>query len=105
MHARSSSVPSPRCRASGTMCRHASNGTLGSSGAAEKVAADVGIDTVIAVVSGAEKPLAILGVLRAHVIDVLVVDEGNARAVLDFATESAGDRSTRERTPNIVAMS
>ena len=63
------------------------------------------IDTVIAVVSGAEKPLAILGVLRAHVIDVLVVDEANARAVLDVATEAAGDRSTRERTPNIVAMS
>ena len=63
------------------------------------------IDTVIAVVSGAEKPLAILGVLRAHVIDVLVVDEGNARAVLAFATGSAGDRSTRELTPDIVAMS
>ena len=44
------------------------------------------IDTVVAVVSGAEKPRAILGVLRAHVIDVLIVDESNARAVLDLAS-------------------
>jgi DNA-binding transcriptional regulator LsrR (DeoR family) len=42
------------------------------------------IDTVIAVASEAEKPLAILGVLRAGVIDVLIVDEGNARAVLEL---------------------
>ncbi len=47
------------------------------------------IDTVIAIVSEAEKPLAILGVLRAHVIDVLVLDERNARAVLDLASETA----------------
>jgi deoxyribonucleoside regulator len=43
------------------------------------------IDTVVAVASEAEKPLAILGVLRAGVIDVLIVDEGNARAVLELA--------------------
>ncbi len=49
------------------------------------------IETVIAVVSEAEKPAAILGVLRAGVIDVLVVDEGNARAVLGAAGE---DRAT-----------
>jgi DNA-binding transcriptional regulator LsrR (DeoR family) len=42
------------------------------------------IDTVVAVVSVAEKPLAILGVLRSGVIDVLIVDEGNARAVLEL---------------------
>jgi DNA-binding transcriptional regulator LsrR (DeoR family) len=42
------------------------------------------IDTVVAVASEAEKPLAILGVLRAGVIDVLIVDEGNARAVLEL---------------------
>jgi deoxyribonucleoside regulator len=42
------------------------------------------IDTVVAVVSEAEKPLAILGVLRSGVIDVLIVDEGNARAVLEL---------------------
>ena len=36
-----------------------------------------GIDTVIAVVSGEEKPLAILGVLRAGIVDVLIVDEAN----------------------------
>ena len=40
------------------------------------------IETVVAVVSEAEKPLAILGVLRAGVVDVLIVDEGNASAVL-----------------------
>jgi DNA-binding transcriptional regulator LsrR (DeoR family) len=43
------------------------------------------IETVVAVASEAEKPRAILGILRAGVIDVLIVDEGNARAVLDLA--------------------
>ena len=46
------------------------------------------IETVVAVVSEAEKPLAILGVLRAGVVDVLVVDEGNARAVLELARQA-----------------
>jgi len=45
------------------------------------------VETVVAVVSEAEKPLAILGVLRAGVVDVLVLDEGNAHAVLDMALE------------------
>ena len=44
-----------------------------------------GIDNVVAVVSGAEKPRAILGVLRAGIVDVLVVDETNARTVLGLA--------------------
>src|SRR5450759_2046857 len=48
------------------------------------------VEMVIAVVSEAEKPLAILGVLRAGVVDVLVVDEGNAHAVLDLASRAAG---------------
>jgi DNA-binding transcriptional regulator LsrR (DeoR family) len=43
------------------------------------------IETVVAVVSGREKPRAILGVLRAGIVDVLIVDEGNARKVLDLA--------------------
>jgi DNA-binding transcriptional regulator LsrR (DeoR family) len=43
------------------------------------------IETVVAVVSEPEKPRAILGVLRAGVVDVLIVDHGNARAVLDLA--------------------
>ena len=47
-------------------------------------------ETVIAVASEAEKPAAILGVLRARVIDVLIVDEGNAAAVLRLAQESRG---------------
>jgi DNA-binding transcriptional regulator LsrR (DeoR family) len=45
------------------------------------------IETVVAVVSEAEKPRAIYGVLRAGVVDVLVVDEGNARTVLDRARQ------------------
>ncbi len=40
------------------------------------------IRTVVAVASEVEKPLAILGVLRAGVIGVLIVDEANARAAL-----------------------
>jgi DNA-binding transcriptional regulator LsrR (DeoR family) len=43
------------------------------------------VGTVVAVVSEVEKPLAILGTLRADVIDVLIVDAANARAVLDLA--------------------
>jgi len=50
-----------------------------------------GISTVMAVVSGSEKPLAILGVLRAGIVDVLIVDEGNARAVLELNAEHRGD--------------
>ncbi len=46
------------------------------------------IDSVVAVVSEAEKPRAILGILRAGVIDVLIVDEGNARTVLGLAEAS-----------------
>ena len=47
------------------------------------------IETVVAVVSEAEKPLAILGILRAGVVDVLVVDAGNGRAVLETARREA----------------
>ena len=43
------------------------------------------IDNVIAVVSESDKTLAILGALRSGVIDVLIVDEDNARAVLRLA--------------------
>lgn len=48
------------------------------------------IDTVVAVASGAEKPRAILGALRAGVIDVLIVDEANAREVLALAQGGGG---------------
>ncbi len=44
------------------------------------------IDTVVVVASGAEKPRAILGVLRTGAVDVLVVDEGNARFLAEEAT-------------------
>jgi DNA-binding transcriptional regulator LsrR (DeoR family) len=44
-----------------------------------------GIPTVVAVVSGREKPRAILGVLRAGIVDVLILDESNAHKVLDLA--------------------
>jgi DNA-binding transcriptional regulator LsrR (DeoR family) len=46
------------------------------------------IATVVAVVSEPEKPPAILGILRSGVVDVLIVDEGNAHAVLDLAGAS-----------------
>jgi DNA-binding transcriptional regulator LsrR (DeoR family) len=45
------------------------------------------IATVVAVASEPEKPRAILGTLRAGVVSVLVVDESNARAVLDLARD------------------
>ncbi len=51
------------------------------------------IETVVAVVSESEKPHAILGVLRAGVIDVLIVDEVNARAVLGLAGATGGTAS------------
>ena len=47
------------------------------------------VATVIAVASEPEKPPAILGTLRSGVIDVLIVDPANARAVLDLAADSA----------------
>jgi DNA-binding transcriptional regulator LsrR (DeoR family) len=49
------------------------------------------IETVVAVASESEKPRAILGVLRAGVIDVLIVDEGNARAVLELGIATPAD--------------
>ncbi len=53
------------------------------------------IESVVAVVSESEKPKAILGVLRAGVVDVLVVDEGNARAVLGLAGAEAAPHGER----------
>jgi DNA-binding transcriptional regulator LsrR (DeoR family) len=52
------------------------------------------IPTVIAVVSGSEKSAAILGVLRAGIIDVLIVDEPNVRAVLDLGAAPARAAAT-----------
>jgi len=49
------------------------------------------IGTVVAVASEREEPLAILGALRAGVIDVLIVDEGNARAVLEVGLAAPRD--------------
>lgn len=46
------------------------------------------IETVVAVVSEPEKPPAILGILRAGVVDTLILDERNAHAVLELASES-----------------
>ncbi len=43
------------------------------------------IGLVVAVASEPEKPMAILGTLRSGVVDVLIVDPANARAVLDLA--------------------
>jgi DNA-binding transcriptional regulator LsrR (DeoR family) len=49
------------------------------------------IDTVIAVASEPEKTDAIRGALRSGVIDVLIVDETNARAALHVAGAAAED--------------
>ncbi len=45
------------------------------------------VPTVVVVVSETEKPFAILGVLRTGVVDVLVVDETNARFLLDVPSQ------------------
>lgn len=63
------------------------------------------IETVVAVVSEVEKPNAIFGILRAGVVDVLIVDEGNARTVLERARQAglaapvrlAGRSAARQR--------
>jgi DNA-binding transcriptional regulator LsrR (DeoR family) len=53
------------------------------------------IGTVIAVAREPEKTLAILGALRGGIIDVLIVDEGNARALLEIAgPPSPGEAGT-----------
>ncbi|WP_163544369.1 sugar-binding transcriptional regulator [Occultella kanbiaonis] len=51
------------------------------------------IPAVVAVACGPEKPLAILGVLRAGIVDALVVDEPNARAVLELVVTDRAERS------------
>jgi DNA-binding transcriptional regulator LsrR (DeoR family) len=48
------------------------------------------VNTVVAAVTGDEKPLAIYGVLKAGIIDVLIVDEINARSLLDRASTGGG---------------
>ena len=48
------------------------------------------IGSVVAVASGDEKPRAILGALRAEIVDVLIVDEANARAVIGLAQAGGG---------------
>ena len=48
------------------------------------------IGSVVAVASGDEKPRAILGALRAGIVDVLIVDEANARAVIGLAQAGGG---------------
>lgn len=45
------------------------------------------IECVVAVVSEKEKPLAIHGALRTGVVDVLIVDEPNARILVDAAPD------------------
>lgn len=47
------------------------------------------IGSVIVVASGEEKPRAVLGALRAGIVDVLITDASNARGVLD-ATRAGG---------------
>lgn len=54
------------------------------------------IGRVIAIASEPEKTMAILGVLRGGIVDVLIVDEANARAVLDLARQGSGsERAAR----------
>ena len=48
------------------------------------------IGSVVAVASGDEKPRAILGALRAGIVDVLIVDEANAREVIGLARAGGG---------------
>ncbi len=48
------------------------------------------VGTVVAVASGDEKPRSVLGVLRAGIVDVLIVDENNACRVLDLAHPGGG---------------
>jgi DNA-binding transcriptional regulator LsrR (DeoR family) len=58
-----------------------------------------GIGTVVAVVSEPEKTRGILGALRGGLIDVLIVDEGNARAVLRRARGAAEPEPELEHAP------
>jgi deoxyribonucleoside regulator len=55
-----------------------------------------GIGTVVAVASEPEKTRAILGALRGGIVDVLIVDEGNARAVLRRARGETGSEARAE---------
>ncbi len=58
------------------------------------------VETVVAVVSEADKPMSILGALRTGVVDILVVDAGNAQAVVELATTVGPVRAgTGSHTP------
>lgn len=61
------------------------------------------IRTVIAVASEPEKTLAILGALRAGIVDVLIVDEANATAVIDLAHPRPGTAQAAGRNQDPVA--
>lgn len=61
------------------------------------------IRTVIAVASEPEKTLAILGALRAGIVDVLIVDEANATALLDLAQPRSGTANTAGMDQDPVA--
>ncbi len=52
------------------------------------------VKKVVAVASEPEKPAAVLGILRSGVVDVLVVDETNARAVLQAAARPRAGTAT-----------
>jgi DNA-binding transcriptional regulator LsrR (DeoR family) len=53
------------------------------------------IGAVVAVASEPEKTPAILGALRVGIVDILIVDEGNARAVLDLAEPASPEPPAR----------
>jgi DNA-binding transcriptional regulator LsrR (DeoR family) len=53
------------------------------------------MEALAAVASGDEKPLAILGVLRAGIADALIVDEVIAKVVLDLARTKEEARADR----------
>ena len=61
------------------------------------------IGTVVAVASEPEKTLAILGALRGGIVDVLIVDEGNARAVLELAGDAGANPSRAAGTERPIA--
>ncbi|HEY3544758.1 MAG TPA: sugar-binding domain-containing protein [Propionicimonas sp.] len=54
-----------------------------------------GIETVIAVIGSPAAPLAVLGILNAGVVDALVIDEANARTILDLARTAGTSSAAR----------
>ena len=63
------------------------------------------VGTVVAVAGEPEKTVAILGALRGQIVDVLIVDESNARSVLELVRHPGDTAGVAQPSPRTAAGS